>query len=381
MKIDGFKMAGVILAFWVDLNLADASQPHLRQVFHKGGVSQVLLEGESKVDYYLYASSNLVDWQRCLTAGGYSSRLLPTFNAPEPCSYYRAERIPAPLFLFAIAAKEGLDLNSWNLYVDSFNSTDPQYSTNGQYNSTKRRDRGDLALAGGLTNSIYVGSATILGHVLTSSNAPVMFGPQGAVGNLLWDLTRRRGIQPSWYTNDLKIDSWDVERPPTGGYLTPSAGTNAGTYYDYILSGHELTGYDYALPGLTDESMYVTGNAVLHVLGTINCSAQSTITIASNSSLTIYMHGADAYFGGVVGSQSVNATNFAYFGLPENTNLVINANQFTGTICAPSATLTLSSTNIYGLDFVGACVVSRVRLNTRLNFHYDENLLRTRLVR
>src|SRR2546425_1107719 len=54
---------------------------------------------------------------------------------------------------FAIAAEEQIDFNGQNVTANSFDSTDPQFSTTGKYDPTKVKDQGDLISNEGVTNS------------------------------------------------------------------------------------------------------------------------------------------------------------------------------------------------------------------------------------
>ena len=49
------------------------------------------------------------------------------------------------LFTHAMVAKGQIDMKGNNVTTDSFNSSDPNYSTNTQYTSTKRKAKGDVA--------------------------------------------------------------------------------------------------------------------------------------------------------------------------------------------------------------------------------------------
>jgi hypothetical protein len=120
----------------------------------------------------------------------------------------------------------------------------------------------------------------------------------------------------------------------------------------------------------------VTGNATLWVTDSITFGSGEYIEIAPGASLKLYVSAATASFGGngVINGNG-SATSFAYYGLPTNTSLNMNANaSFTGTIYAPEADFHMGGGGSNPYDFVGACVVNTVKMNGHFHFHYDEAL-------
>jgi len=73
----------------------------------------------------------------------------------------RVQTRPDFIFTKGMVAKKSIDLNGNSIYSDSFDSTDPLYSTNGTYNSGRSKDNGDIAVNSSLTNSLNVGDAEI----------------------------------------------------------------------------------------------------------------------------------------------------------------------------------------------------------------------------
>ncbi|MBM3879926.1 MAG: hypothetical protein FJ387_09440 [Verrucomicrobia bacterium] len=277
------------------------------------------------------------------------------------------------MFRKGMVAKGYIDMSGNNIRTDSFDSTDPAYSTNGRYDPAKARDNGDVATNLTVTNSLNVGNADLYGHVSTGPGGTVSIGPNGAVGSKAWHDAGNQGIQPGWFTDDMNVSFPDV-KPPFTAAPAPLGGRLCGTNYTYVL----LNG-NYMLSSLNisgHSKVVVTGKAKLYVTGNVSLSGQSYIYIAPNASLELYVGGSSASLAGNgVLNPNANALSFAYYGLPSNTSLSLSGNAaFTGVVYAPSAAFTLGGGGSTTYDFVGASVTGSVRLNGHFNFHYDENL-------
>jgi len=285
-----------------------------------------------------------------------------------------------PEFLYAkgVVAKGQIDLNGNNVASDSFDSSNTNYNTGGVYDPSKRKAGGDIATNSGLTNSLSVGNANVWGHVSTGPGGSVSIGPNGTVGDAAWHLSNTNGIEPGFSTDDMNVDFPDVKAPFAGGFGLSSGLYNA-TLYDYVLTSgnYQVSSVSWS----SNKKMVVTGNATLYVTSSsstaFSMSGANSIEIAPGASLKLYVSASTASLGGNgVINDSGNASNFAYYGLPSNTNLSLSGNAaFTGTIYAPSAAFTMngggtSSTN----DFTGASITKTVRFNGHYNFHYDEAL-------
>lgn len=280
------------------------------------------------------------------------------------------------LFSKGMVAKGQITLNGNNITVDSFDSQDPNYSTNGLYLLSRRKDNGDVATNSGVVNSLSSGNANIFGHVSTGPGGTVQIGNNGAIGNLAWQATGTNGIQPGYSTDDMNVAFPDVKLPYSGGF-TP--GSSSG--YQYVISSSG----DYHITSLTG-SLLIQSNvqARLIVDSDISLTGQDTITIRAGGSLNLYMAGASAKIGGNgIVNQSGNATNFFYWGGTNNTGLTINGNgSFTGVIYAPNAAFTMNGSGSSSLDdMIGSSVTKTANMNGNFNFHYDENLGRLNLNR
>jgi hypothetical protein len=270
----------------------------------------------------------------------------------------------SPAFAGAIAALDNITFKGNDIKVDSYDSMDPAYSTNGMYDPAKRKAGGDVASSYGFVD---VGNANVNGKVRTGPNGSSGTGPNGFAGDLSWT---GPGIQPGWYANDFNADFLDASLPDGFSGIAPiGAGTNI-----YVLGS-----FDYTINGKlslkTGDNVLVTGNARLYVTDDIMMQGQATITILAGARLTIYGGGASSTFTSV--NTAGNANSFNYFGLPTNKSLVWSGNaQYVGTVYAPQASFELGGGGNNTMDYQGACVVKAVTLNGKFNFHYDEALQR-----
>lgn len=303
-------------------------------------------------------------------------------RAPRSTNYMtppRAVRVTTTnesLFARGMVAKGVIDMSGNNVRTDSFDSMDPAYSTGGVYDPDKAKDGGSVATNLGLVNSLNVGNADIHGRAAMGPGGSPALGPSGGIGPKWWRDAGNTGVYPGWFADDMNVNFPDVSAPFTGGAYTPASGNVGGTNYNYVLGtgNYQLTSL--TMTGNSNNKLLVNGNAVLYVTGNVSLSGQSSIVVAPNASLKMYVGGANASLGGNgVINQNANATNFYYYGLPSNTTLGFSGNaSFTGVIYAPAAAFTLGGGGSNQYDFVGASVTGSVRMNGHYNFHYDENL-------
>jgi hypothetical protein len=280
------------------------------------------------------------------------------------------------LFTKGMVAKGQITLNGNNIVVDSFDSADPNYSTNGLYLISKRKANGDVATNSGLVNALSTGNANIFGHVSTGPGGSVGIGKNGAVGDLAWQSSGTSGIQSGYFSDDMNVSFPDISLPYSGGF-TP--GNTSGYQYAISSSG------DYHITSLTG-SLLVRSNvqARLIVDSDISLTGQDKIVIEPGATLNMYMAGTTTKIGGNgVMNLAGNSTNFFYWGTPANTSVTINGNgAFTGVIYAPNASFTMNGGGSSSLDdMTGASVTKSVQMNGNFNFHYDENLGRLDLNR
>ena len=131
----------------------------------------------------------------------------------------------APLFSVAMVAKDKVDFKGFGTATDSFDSQDPNFSTNGRYDPGKARDKGDVATTFGLVN---VGNAKIKGKLKTGPSGSSSLGANGSVGSAAWVNGGNSGIEPGWSANDFNTD-FPIVLEPFSSAFAPASGTVAGT--------------------------------------------------------------------------------------------------------------------------------------------------------
>jgi len=280
-------------------------------------------------------------------------------------------------FRGAMAARVSVDLKGNTIETDSFDSNDPNYSTEGLYDPAKRKANGDIATTDGIIN---VQNANVMGTLYTGPNGSYSIGAGGSVGDLTWVLGGTDGLQPGHYKNDFNMDFPDV-LPPYSTGLPPAGKDIGGTNYTWVLGNRNYL-YDAAGGAKlqTGDNVLVVGRARLYVTSDFIMSGGAVITILTGASLELYVGGAKTDITTV--NNAGNCGTFTYYGLPGNTSITLSGNNlFLGTIYAPSANFTLGGGGSTTVDFQGACVVRTVGMNGHFKFHFDENLRRKGPVR
>lgn len=287
-----------------------------------------------------------------------------------------------PIFNVAMAALKQIDFSGKNVQTDSFDSSNPAYSTGGLYpfgDLSKTKAGGDVVTDDVIINSLSVGNAKIKGQVKTGPKGTVEIGPGGSVGDKAWVEGGNLGIQTGASANDMNVAFPDVQMPLTSWLPAVSGNyTINGTSFKYAF----MTDGDYTVSSLSG-SVYIGTNAHvrLKITGSVNLTGANDQFYIDSSpttsgSLRIYMTGDSFSIKGLgVVNTSGNAANFYYFGLPSNTSVTFGGNAaFVGAIYAPSAAFTLGGGGSAPIDFIGASVSKTVKMNGNFNFHYDENL-------
>jgi hypothetical protein len=369
----GFVRSSVVLISFATAASA-AISPTLSGLTPAGDGFQLSLAGENNVPYIIEASTDLQSWFPIATNLNIGATRTISVNGFGPNCTYRATARP-PLFRFAIAALDAIDMNGNDLLVDSFDSSNPMYSTSGRYDVAKRRDNGDTAAIRGLTNSVNVGSATIYGHLLRTGDGSAMIGPNGSVGDLSWHTAGVMGFQPGSLRDDLRMDYSQVAAPWPGGASTPAGGQYGGVAYDYVVgTGNWQMNM---LNLFSTKKVAVIGDASLYVFGDFTISGSAYIRIMPGANLRLFVGGPsmDIRGNGVINEN--DASHFVVYGLPTTTSASIGANSsFSGCIYAPNAYLQLNGSSTEEYHISGAFVSRSTRVNGHLNFHYDEAVRR-----
>jgi hypothetical protein len=321
------------------------------------------ITGEADAVYVIESSEDSIFWTPVVTNYDRTITRLVSLDRSPNAAYYRGWRRRLPVFSAALASRTSINFMANSLTVDSFDSSDPAYSTNGRYDPTKRKANGDVATVDGW---VQVGNAGINGQIRTGDKGAFSFGTMGFAGPVGW--TGPGLYSPEWYRKDFRFVIPDVPPPYTDGlHPIQGQGTNA-----WILG----TG-DYCIAGnlnLNNQILLVTGMARLLVKGDLLMGGPlSELRVRAGASLKLFVGGANAAVTQVTTSAPCGA--FQYYGLAGNTNLIWSGDTaFTGTIYAPQATVKFGHGGSTPYDFQGACAAGAVVLNGHMNFHFDENL-------
>ncbi len=130
-----------------------------------------------------------------------------------------------PTFARGLVAKGNIDW-SGNILSDSFDSKDSRYSTNGRYDSSKRRDNGSIGTVDG---DFSMGGGIIYGSANTGPTGNFSTGG-GSVGDLAWITGGKTGVQPGHFSDDMNLSFPDVTVPFTSVVIPPGGWVTNTTY-------------------------------------------------------------------------------------------------------------------------------------------------------
>jgi hypothetical protein len=267
-----------------------------------------------------------------------------------------------------LLARGGITMGG-NGRIDSFNSTNNNESTDGQYDPDKATDHASIATVSQNPQDVYIGNVDIYGTIGTGPGGSVRVGPTGNVGSSDYIDSGGNGgtIEEGHLTDDVNVYIPPAGLPEGWGQPAPPPSTRE---YRYILGDG-----DYQINGSVTLSgkdvISVRGKARIYVSGSTSIGAQSYIKIESGGSVEWYAGGnVDIPGGGLVNYPGF-AKNFSLIGLPACKTISITSNdKFVGTVYAPSSDITLGGTG----QFIGAVVGKSITLMGNVQFHYDEAL-------
>ncbi len=257
-------------------------------------------------------------------------------------------------------------------YLDSFDSSDPNYSANGLYVASKRKANALALTDSGAAGAVSLaGSAMIYGSVTTGPGGTVTFSGVTAVGTAAWDASHT-GVDPGYFADDANVQFNNAAAPFTyGSGTTPSSGSYGygGTNYNYLLGTGNYNMASLSLSGI--QRMAVTGNTTLYVNGSFSTGNSAYIYIAPGASLTLYVNGSVSISGAGVVNGTQSASQCAIYGMPGCTSITCaNSGAFIGTICAPEAALAFSG----AAGASGGFTARTIALSNSGAVHYDEHL-------
>jgi hypothetical protein len=275
------------------------------------------------------------------------------------------------IFTKAIAAKGTVDLNGQTM-VDSYDSSNTNYSTAGRYDPAKRRANGGVVTNSRGTPAVDVGNGHIYGQVDTGPGGTVNYTSGGTVGDLTWTT----GIEPGWTNNDFNTSFLDQTAPPgAAGWLPLPLASVLGllTTNTYVVNNTS-----YSCPGglkmTGGQTMLVQGSCNLYIYGgDFSIGSGCGIYIAAGAKLNIYMDGVNtSVSGNGIVNQTGLASSYSYYGTTNNTAIkYTGGSDFVGTVNAPEADFIISG----GANFYGAAIVNTYTSKSAgAAFHFDEDL-------
>ena len=281
----------------------------------------------------------------------------------------------------AIVAQGPINLSGTGVTVDSFDSSDPNYSTGGLYDPAKAKANGSIMTTSTLSNAMSVMESKIYGttHTVPGVQTIVDTSKQGtgSVGDLAWVNGGNVGIESGYSAQDASYTFTDVTLPNLA-WLTPVSlkGGNQlktnGISFPYVLGNIS----PWQIADLSS-SIYITDpNVIIYVSSSLSLGSGTEIYIAPGASVTMYVGAASASIGGqgIVNANGV-AQDFIYKGLPSNTSLGLQGNaSFTGQFYAPEADITLGGGGSSPMDFAGQILGNSFKMNGHFTVHYDEHL-------
>jgi len=252
---------------------------------------------------------------------------------------------------------------------DSYDSSNPAYSTGGLYDPAKARDNGDIGTISVAPLSANIsGSAQINGKIGTGTSAGLNIVNPASVGSFVWtaDNANAGKVQPGWHNTDLVGAFTNIIFPTAAGTIMPGSGTVGGTNYDYVLGTDK---YWLGSLSLNGKIAMVTGDATLIINDTLDVSGSGGFKIAPGARLTVYVGKSATIGGNGILNLTGNPANFTYYGGPDNTLVAYRGTpDFVGTIYAPTATMDLRGSS----QFFGSSVSNEILLGGNFKYHYDE---------
>ena len=280
---------------------------------------------------------------------------------------------------YGIVAKERLEMNG-NPYIDSYNSSDPEWSTNGRWDPNKRSDLATIGVVAGGPGVVDTGSnGKIYGSVATGPGGTVV----GAVGSGEWFAGGNTGSQSDRVSDDFNMAVPNATLPdnfsstpqtvPTLGLSLPLL--DPLRIFTYVLDAGD---WKFGPTSFSGGGVYVRGNVRIWIDGSFTMSGSASVTLAPGATVEIYIGhptSTSPVAMDMTGNCVINPTGIpskcAIYGLPNCTSM-----KYAGTaaayckLYAPSADIRITG----DYDFSGSMVGRYVRFSGTANIHYDEAL-------
>ena len=254
-----------------------------------------------------------------------------------------------------------------NASVDSFDSSDPNKSTGGQYDPAKRQMNGDIVtICSDPEAAIFAtGSGVLYGDLIAGIGGGVKIS--GSYTNL--------GAVGSGADTDIS----DVIVPMNKTLTHPAIRMSGGAVETIVVAGNR----DMSVSSIkaTGGALTVTGSGTLrlYIEGELSISGSATMHITpsppgASLKVEIYANG-DVLLNSCV-NQTGNAANLGIYGTSNAKSVKYTGNSvFSGFMYVPHAAFSFTGQG----DFVGAVVAGTIDVTGTGDFHYDEALAKMKL--
>jgi hypothetical protein len=299
----------------------------------------------------------------------FTNGILTAHAVASPRVSRRIEAIVRPVSSFnqAIMGVDTVDMTNQNIVVDSYDSSDPNKSTNGLYDVAKRQENGDVATNG---NLIEAGNAHIYGDVATNSGT--ISGAANVTGVERDDFYQEPipvGA-PSWTSFNSTVTN--VAATTT---LSANATPGASVARFQLNSINMSSGKTLTLAGASDGSpTYIE----IYVTGDISFTGTSQLIVQPGVVAKIYFKGNIDVAGNGILNSTNQPSDLQLFGIQptdgssKHVNLGGNG-QIIASVYAPDHDVAINGGGTNGHVF-GSVVGETVTMTGVTNLHYDERL-------
>ena len=301
-------------------------------------------------------STDFSNWTPVATNSGPPFPFTNQMDLPSGVAFYRAVVRQVPSIAYAAAAVGNIDFNGNGQSTDSFNSSDPNFSTDGQYDAAKASTNGNLGSVMGIVN---LGSHTISGNLFLSTSASYTSSNNQVLGTIYKNQNVR-------FPDVLLPAGAQFAMVPTVDHSTNIVSTSG---YFLITNSPLIDVSAGAQATLVVTTPNFSLNLRTHGMGT------------NLSKVTIYLCGTNATLSGVASMDGPSpARNLVIYGLPSVKSITFGPQNYTAVIYAPEASVTLNAGGLSN-NFQGSLIVKSLISNGHFLFHFDEDLLTNGLVR
>jgi hypothetical protein len=268
---------------------------------------------------------------------------------------------------FGVVAKNFIKMSGTNTYIDSFDSSDKDHSSNGLYTFSKRLDD---VMVGSLSSNqpaIDTGSGFIYGQVSTGP----MGTASGTIGDGDWIANPANAgqSQAGHVSDDFNMSIPAVTVPYSGGALVPSWPISPLPKVITLTSNDYLQSGDFNIP--LGSALLIGGKVRLNVTGKFTTSGSGYVSILPGGSLELYVGGICSISGAGVVNATESAANCAIYGLPTCTTVSYSGTAaYIGQIYAPQASFSFSGS----AGASGAFTAKSITLSGSAGLHYDKAL-------